>query len=62
MSKTSETSETSETRKADKTDCDHRLLYNLEDETTLPHWDCIRCGAVAFFDPSKRGMRVPRPS
>jgi len=42
--------------------CHHALLSDKEDETTVPYWDCIYCGAVAFFDPSKPGMLVPRES
>lgn len=42
--------------------CSHALMMDLEDETTVPYWDCIYCGAVAFFDPSKIGMLIPRES
>ena len=45
-----------------KKECHHALMMNREDETVAPYWDCIDCGAVAFFDPSKNGMRIPRES
>lgn len=48
----------SETKKK----CQHALRLNREDETLALYWDCIYCGAVAFFDPSKLGMSIPRES
>lgn len=42
--------------------CQHALMMNREDETTVPYWDCIYCGAIAFFDPSELGMLMPRES
>lgn len=42
--------------------CEHALLMNKEDDTTVPYWDCIYCGAIAFFDPGKPGMLMPRES
>lgn len=45
-----------------KRECRHALMMNREDETIAPYWDCIYCGAVAFFDPSKNGMLIPRES
>ena len=48
---------TSKTRK-----CAHALMLNHEDNTTVPYWDCVYCGAVAFFDPEKPGMLMPRES
>lgn len=45
-----------------KKECRHALMMNREDETVAPYWDCVYCGAVAFFDPSKNGMRIPLES
>jgi hypothetical protein len=46
----------------DPSRCNHALLMNRDDETAVVHWDCIYCGSVAFFDPGKQGMLIPRPS
>lgn len=45
-----------------KKECQHALMLNHEDDTIVPYWDCVYCGAVAFFDPSKLGMHIPRES
>lgn len=44
-----------------KKECRHAIMMN-PDEDAIPHWDCIYCGAVAYFDPSKMGMHIPEPS
>lgn len=44
-----------------KKECRHAIMMN-PDEDAIPHWDCIYCGAVAYFDPSKLGMHIPRES
>ena len=42
--------------------CRHALKYSPDNDiATEMHWDCIRCGAVAYFDPSVH-MFVPRES
>lgn len=42
--------------------CRHALMLNTEDETEIPYWDCVRCGAVAFFNPATMSMLIPRES
>lgn len=43
--------------------CAHALMLSQDSEdTTVPHWDCIRCGAVAFFNPETLRMLIPRES
>lgn len=43
-------------------DCKHALMFNYEDKEAIPYWDCVRCGAVAFFDPATQRMFMPRES
>lgn len=52
----------SSTDKTDKKECQHALMLSRKDGTVAPYWECIYCGAVAFFDPSKNGMLIPRES
>jgi len=54
--------EAPETKTSKPPTCKHALLINKDDHTTMPYWDCIYCGAVAFFDPGKSRMLVPRES
>lgn len=42
--------------------CRHALMFNYEDKEAIPYWDCVRCGAVAFFDPATQRMLIPRES
>lgn len=44
-----------------KKECRHAIIMD-PDESAMPHWNCIYCGAVVFFDPSINGMRIPRES
>lgn len=50
-----------ETKKGTK-NCRHALMADLEGDTTILYWNCIYCGAVAFFDPATQRMLIPRES
>jgi len=42
--------------------CRHALKYSPDNGvTTEIHWDCVKCGAVAYFHPSA-SIFVPRES
>lgn len=43
-------------------ECRHGLKYSPDnDVATTVHWDCVKCGAVAYFGPPVY-MFIPRES